>query len=113
MNQPEKYIAKPVELEAYQWDGSESELYSIISWIIRLGGTAWPQFGPSHGNDMPRPEGIRMEVTQSKTALANPTNWITKEESGFNIYSEEDFDFLFTSKELYIQSINTREKNTL
>lgn len=38
MRQAVKYVAKPMEIEACQWDGTDEDAYAIHEWIRSLGG---------------------------------------------------------------------------
>lgn len=83
-----KFLTKPVEVEAYQWDGSNSELYYIVGWITENGGTAWIQEGHStQSSDM-----VRVETKQG-SLLVVPKSWVICEARGrFQILRPDAFE---------------------
>lgn len=87
-----KFVTKPIEVEAYQWDGTTAEMHFVIGWVINKGGTAWVQDGkPSQGHDL-----IRLE-TKDGNALVLHKDWIVYEpaSNGFRLVKPAVFDEIY------------------
>lgn len=84
---PNKFLTNPVEVEAYQWDGSNSELYYLVGWITENGGTAWIQEGHStQSSDM-----VRVETKQG-SLLVTRKSWVVCEARGrFQVLRDDHF----------------------
>ena len=76
-----KYVLKPEQVEAIQWDGSEGSQAEIVTWTRGLA-SGW--FSDHYY--------IRIDTGNGDSMVALPGDYVVKHSSGrFSVLSEPDF----------------------
>lgn len=89
----QEYIAKPVIVEAWRFDGSTASLYGAVAWVLNNGGTSWPD--TSYG-EVVIP---RVETADGKSSVAHDGDYIVRFESNrFEVLFPEEFEKLYDPK---------------
>jgi hypothetical protein len=72
----QKFRKKPVEIEAWQWDGTALGATPIINWINDSGGTAtyWCDHATNCGDD---PHFIRIRTLEGDM-FTSPQDWVIR-----------------------------------
>jgi hypothetical protein len=86
-----RFRRKPVEVEAMQWDGTDTGATPIIDWILTSGGTA--KFYCSHDMGCPGThEGHTISIRQDHGHMyAYPGWWIIREGNRFHTLRADHF----------------------
>lgn len=78
MTTPAKYRKKPVEIEAWQWDGTAAAAGPILDWILAGDGTAHYACDPDEGcSGESRGHTIAIDTLEG-TITASPGDWIIR-----------------------------------
>jgi hypothetical protein len=93
MNEPRKYRLRPLPVEAFQWDGTDANMYRIMAWIKDNGGLAYISSGySSQGPDL-----IMLTTPKGPTRVVDNDVVVMDSEKVFRVHKPDRFQELYDS----------------